>query len=263
VTPYFAILRARFAAVLQYRAAAFAGFGTQLAFGLVLIYVYEAFYRSSRGPQPMALGEVVTYIWLGQALLSLLPWDTEPDVRALIRDGGVAYELLRPVDLYALWYVRTVAWRLARAALRSTPLVIVAMVFFQMRPPASLAAGLAWAAATAGAVALACAMTSLYHVSMLWTVAGEGVTTISATLVLFLSGMMIPLPLLPAWVQRITAALPFRGLVDLPFRLYIGSIPTERLAGILLEQAGWTLAFVALGRWLLNRGLRRVAVQGG
>ena len=47
IRPYAAILGARFRMLLQYRAAAIAGLWTQIFFGLILIMIYEAFYRSS------------------------------------------------------------------------------------------------------------------------------------------------------------------------------------------------------------------------
>ncbi len=107
--PYLAILSARFRLLLHYRAAALAGLGTQLFFGAVLVAVMRAFYRESDTVQPMNLGHVVSYLWLGQAFFSLLPWRGDPEITALVRSGGVAYELLRPVQLYTLWLARAVA----------------------------------------------------------------------------------------------------------------------------------------------------------
>jgi hypothetical protein len=103
LSPYRAILSARFRMLLQYRAAALAGLWTQIFFGLVLLMIYEAFYRSTMLRQPMTFAEIVTYVWLGQALLAMLPWNADAEIRAMIRSGAVAYELCRPIDLYSLW----------------------------------------------------------------------------------------------------------------------------------------------------------------
>ena len=65
--PYRAVLSARFRMLLQYRARAIAGFGTQLFWGFVRIMVFDAFYGSYAGAKPMELTVVITYIWLGQA----------------------------------------------------------------------------------------------------------------------------------------------------------------------------------------------------
>jgi ABC-2 type transport system permease protein len=269
--PYRAIVSARFRMMLQYRAAAIAGLWTQVFFGLVLIMVYESFYRSSSAAvQPMALDRVVSYVWLGQALLAMIPWNAEPEVRAMVRSGAVAYELCRPVDLYWLWFVRGLAWRTAPTLLRAVPMVILAMVVlpliglpeWRLAPP-TLPAGLGFTLAVCAALGLSCAITTLFHISLLWTVSGEGIVMIGATAVSLCSGLLVPLPLFPDWARGVLEWLPFAGLADLPFRVYTGDIPLGELSVVLARQVGWTVALVALGRWLLARGMRRLVVQGG
>jgi ABC-2 type transport system permease protein len=271
MSPYLAILSARFRMMLQYRAAAIAGIWTQIFFGLVLIMIYEAFYRSSDAPRPMTFTQIAGYVWLGQALFAMLPWNADGDVRAMVRSGAVAYELCRPIDLYNLWYVRALAWRTAPTLLRAAPLLVFATLVLPMlglgewrltAPPTFLAA-LSFVAAIIGALALGCAITALINISLMWTLSGEGVIVIIATAVSFLSGMIIPLPLFPDWAQPILRNLPFAGLVDFPFRVYTGNIAAGEIVGVLARQILWTAALIVLGRRLLARGMRRVVIQGG
>jgi ABC-2 type transport system permease protein len=263
VRAYRAILSARFRTLLQYRAAAAAGFGTQLFWGLIRVMIFEAFYRSTEAAQPMSLPEVVTYVWLGQAMLGMLPWNTDRDVHALVRSGNVAYELLRPLDLYWHWYARALAWRVAPTMLRAAPMFVVAGIFLGLGPPASWASLGAWLVSMLGALLLSCAITTLLNISLMWTIAGEGMATLMTTLVTILSGMIVPLPFFPEWAQSAINFLPFRGLVDVPFRLYMGHLPPGDIAVLFAGQLAWTLAFVAAGRLLLGRGTRRLVVQGG
>ena len=123
--PYLAIVGARFRMLLQYRAAAIGGMWTQIFFGLVLIMVYEAFYRSTHRAAADDVPQIVSYVWLGQALLAMLPWNADAEVRAMVRSGAVAYELCRPVDLYSLWYARALALRTAPTVLRAVPMCVV------------------------------------------------------------------------------------------------------------------------------------------
>ena len=88
--PYRAVISARFRMLLQYRAAAVGGLWTQIFFGLVLIGIYEAFFRSSSQPPPMTVDQIVSYVWLGQALFAMLPWNGDPDVRAMVRSVGAS-----------------------------------------------------------------------------------------------------------------------------------------------------------------------------
>jgi ABC-2 type transport system permease protein len=188
-----------------------------------------------------------------------------------VRDGNVAYELCRPVDLYALWFARAVAQRTAPTLLRAVPMLIFAVVVlplvgldeWQLGPPASPMAAVGFAAALLGAIALACAITTLINVSLLWTIGGDGVVAVAGTFVAFCSGMIVPLPLFPDWLRDVLTWLPFAGLVDLPYRIYNGGIPAGEIALVLARQVGWVIVLVMLGRLFLARSLRRIAVQGG
>ncbi len=259
--PYVAILSARFRALLQYRAAAVAGFGTQLVWGLIRMMIFDAFYASSTAPQPLSREHAITYVWLGQALFAMLPIQVDADVRNVVRSGSVAYELLRPVDLYGLWYARAVAARTAPTILRAVPMFVVAGVFFGLEAPPSLGAGLGWLATLAGALLVGCAFMTLCTVLLVWTVSGDGLARWAPQVTYVLSGMVLPIPFFPAWARPVLEALPFRGMVDVPARVYLGDIrdPLRELG----LQLGWTVALVLLGRFLLGRAVRRLEIQGG
>jgi len=260
---YLAILSARFRVLLQYRMAAAAGFGTQLFWGLIRMMIFQAFYDSSSAAQPISRADVVTYIWLGQALLGFLPWNLDSDIRAMVRNGTVAYELLRPVDLYGAWYMRALAQRTAPTILRAIPLLLVAGLFFGMRPPANAHDLVCWIVTTLGAIAFSCAFTTLMNVTLVVTVSGEGVARFMPPLVYTLSGMLIPISLLPAWLIPIVNILPFRALVDTPFRAYLGQLPDREFAFALAHQLVWTIVCVIAGRAMLTRSVRRMVIQGG
>lgn len=260
---YRAILSARFRALLQYRVAALAGIVTQVFWGLILVMVLEAFYRSTSEPQPMTIEQVRTYVWLGQAFLMILPWNIDRDIQAIIRSGAVSYELLRPLDLYAHWYVRVLAYRSAPTLLRSLPLLPFAALFFGMGIPDSYAAAGAFALAMLGALLLSCAMTTLLNITLMWTVSGQGIVSLTPSIVVVFSGALVPLPLFPEWSQTLLSVLPFRGLFDTPFRLYLGHIPPGDVLFHIAHQLVWAAGIVVFGRWVLSRGVRRLVVQGG
>jgi ABC-2 type transport system permease protein len=249
---------------LQYRGAAFGGIVTQLFWGFIRVMIFTAFYHSTTQPQPMTLPEVITYIWLGQALLMILPWFSDtPEVAAMVRNGTVAYELLRPADLYGFWFARVAGARVGRLLLRALPQFVLAGLFLGLQAPPSLTCAALWFVAMLLALLLACALAMLSTVSTLWYLAGDGVWQLMPVLVMLCSGAVIPLPFFPDWAQPILNALPFRGLMDLPFRLYMGHIPPSQALPQLGLECLWAVALVGFGRWLLGRGTRRLVVQGG
>jgi ABC-2 type transport system permease protein len=249
--------------LLQYRAAALAGCATQLFWGIIRMMIFAGFYAASTAAQPMTYPEVVNYIWLGQATILLTIIGSDAEVLGMIRSGAVVYEMARPVDLYRLWYCRALAGRAAPLLLRMLPIFLVAFLCFGLSLPASPVAGLLWALATAGAVLLAASFSTLITITHLWTIAGDGVNRILPMFLYVLSGMIVPLPFFPDSIQPLLRFLPFRGVGDTPFRIYMGHIaPAEALFAI-LHQLAWTIALILFGSWLLRRGTRRLVVQGG
>ena len=265
--PYTALLRMRFMALLQYRAAAAAGLFTQLFWGLIRVMIFEAFFATSLHPEriPISRAQIVSYIWLGQAMLGLLPWNIDREMKEKIRTGGVAYDLMRPVDIYFQWFFQAMATRTAPTLLKSIPLIITAVLFFGLRPPPSIASLAAWLLFTLLALLLNCAFQCLISVSMMWTVSGEGISRIAPPVVYACSGMMVPLPLMPQVVQPLLNALPFRIMVDVPFRIYSGQLPANAitLVPLILHAVIWTAALLLTGRLLMQRGLKMLTVQGG
>lgn len=263
MSPYWAIFSGRLRMLLQYRIAALAGLGTQLFWGLIRVMAFETFYQSSTAQVPLSLEQTVDYIWLSQAFLMLLPIRLDSEIRTMVNSGSVAYELIRPLHLYSLWYARTIASCLAPTALRCIPLMLIAFFIFDMGLPSSPYSAIAFILSITSALLLSAALSNLLNVTLLWTLAGEGTAHIVQVATFLFCGMVVPLPLFPDSVQTVLTYAPFAGIMDLPFRLYIGHIPPEEVLGVLAKQIGWTVAFIGLGRGLLQRGTRILVTQGG
>ena len=110
---------------------------------------------------------------------------------------------------------------------------------------------------------LGCALTTLINISLLWTISGEGAVILLTSLVTFLSGMIVPLPLFPDWAQPIVQASRSPGSSICRSACSPATFRPVPRVSVLQHQLLWTVALVLFGRWLLSQGLRRVVVQGG
>lgn len=268
--PYLAIFAARFRQGLQYRAAAWAGALTQVCFGLFLVSALEAFSAASPGAAG-SFGKTASYVWLGQALFLLMPWNPDPELRDSVRLGEVGSQLARPLDLYWSWFARAAGFRLSAASLRAVPCLAVAAFVLPLaglgdialRAPESPAAALAFAASLPGAVLLSAAITAIYPIFFFRSVSAGGAMMIAAAAASLCGGSLAPLPLLPAWMGRVLALTPYAYVTDAPFRLWTGFSPPGAIFRILALQAAWTAVAVALGRAWLGRRLASVEIAGG
>lgn len=260
---YLALFRSRFLTLLQYRIAAMAGIATQVFWGIVKVMVLAAFYTYSQEGQPISLEQAAIFVWLGQACLPLLPWNIDKEIDAQVKTGNVAYELIRPIDLYQCWFVRGLALRLIPFLLRGIPLYIIAVLCFALPLPISIAAAGAFSTALFLAVLLSAAMSAFFAITLFWTISGEGIQRLLPHITLLFSGLLVPLPLFPSSFQTFLNLQPFRGIIDIPIRLYSGIIPISEAPYYIGFQLFWLCTFVVLGKLMMNKAIRRLAIQGG
>lgn len=270
--PYAAAFAARFMLLLQYRAAALAGFATQCWWGGIKVMVYAAFFAAAPAAAgSLSLSQTITYIWLAQALLALVPWSGDPEIGQAVRSGAIGYDRLRPLDTYGWWYARAAAWMTARVLPRAALMLAFAGVLLPLigleawswRPPQSPLQASLFAVSAILLVALSSAWVMLLNLAAVRFLDERGVNALTASAIIVFSGNLLPLPLFPDWMQGFLFVQPFAGMLDIPVRIYSGDLTGQRaLAGLAL-QAGWTLAFITLGRFWMRRVMGRLQMQGG
>ncbi len=201
----------------------------------------------------------------------LLPWSMDKELIDSVKTGTIAYEMARPVDIYCWWYFRSLGSRTSNALLRCVPvLTLVGPVFglfqwqeYALALPPSFSSACAFVCALSVSVVLGTAISVLMEVTILWTLSVEGVKGFFPAVITMLSGSIVPLPMFPDWARKVIDVLPFRGLMDVPFRAYSGSLAPKAAFQACGLSLLWTLAVVLIGRWVLARGLKRVVVHGG
>ncbi len=110
-------------------------------------------------------------------------------------------------------------------------------------------------------LSIAIAMT--IYIIMFRTTSSKGLFGIFAVFAEFFAGSEIPLPFMPKILQTISYILPFRLILDLPYRLYVGNISiTEGLYSVLI-QIVWILVIVGIGSLSFEKVTKKLVVQGG
>lgn len=264
---YLSVFRLRMSTGLQYRGAALAGIATQFFWGFIIIMVFQAFYSQTLIEPPISLSQLITYVWLQQAFLAFIAlWFRDNELFGLITTGNIAYELCRPSGIYGLWYAKLLAQRLASAILRCFPILLVA--FFLPEPyrlpfPSDLTTLLLFTITLFLGLFILVSISMLIYISTFITMSAAGSLLMFGVLGEFLAGMIIPVPLMPAWLQEIVNVLPFRLCADFPFRVYSGHIDKLEALKLIPLQLLWLTVLIVIGKLTMGRALRRVVVQGG
>lgn len=264
---YLSFFRIRFAASLQYRAAALGGLATQFAWGFMYLLMFQAFYRSDPSSIPMPYDQLVSYIWLQQAFLVLFTtYRYDGQIIESITSGGIAYEVVRPTNLYFMWLVKDIAQHCAGAFLRCAPILIVAALLpqpFGMHLPVSAAAfGIFLLSMLLGALN-ASAFIVLQYITVFYTMSPQGIRSISLAVGELLAGGFIPLTFFPDGIRQVVELLPFAAMQNVPLRIYSGNLAGSNMWFMLLMQIFWAIVLTGGGYLLMQHAKKRVVVQGG
>lgn len=264
---YLSFFRLRFTMGLTYRAAALAGIATQFIWGLMEILVFQSFYKADPTAFPMTFKATSSYIWMQQAFLALfMAWFMENEIFDAIQNGNVAYELCRPVDIYNMWFSRSMANRLSRAVLRCMPIIIIAAFLpspYGLSAPVSIGSFFLFLLGMCLGFSVTVAFCMLVYMVTFFTISPAGVRMVAVAAVEFFAGSVIPLPFFPDRIRQVMELLPFASMQNVPLRIYSGDISGMDSLKTLVLQAFWLTVMIAIGKLLMRKAEKQIVIQGG
>src|SRR3954463_815875 len=239
-----------------------AGVFTNTIFGFLQAYILLAVYRHRTSVGGFDAADSVTYVWLAESMIMTVFIFNWQELALRIRDGSIATDLARPLDPQRYW----LAFDLGRAPdhflFRGVAPFVVAAFVFELHYPTPLDAVLFVVSLTL-AVVVSFGIRFLYNASAFWLLDYRGVMTLTITIVIFFSGMAIPVRFFPGWLRELAYALPFASIIQTPIDVWLGKRQGLALLGVLALQAFWALVLLGLGRIALARGTRKLVIQGG
>lgn len=262
---YISYFKLRYNVALQYRTSAIAGIFTQFFWAIMQILIYIAFYKNATGTS-ISLEQLISYVWLRQAFYSLINHVTDGEIRSSIENGNVAYELIKPINLYWIWFFKTISSRIAACSLKCIPILLIVPFLprgINLNGPVSIGALVLFAITLFIGMFIISAVINLFYISIFYTMTSKGTTSIFYALLEFFGGGFIPIALMPSVWQKMCYLLPVSLATDLPFRIYTGSINLLEGLKYIGIQFIWIGVLVILGNIFLNRILKKVVIQGG
>jgi ABC-2 type transport system permease protein len=179
-----------------------------------------------------------------------------------MREGNMAIALLRPVDLQGSYYVVSFA-NLATAMVWQIPMAVVATLVFGLRWPTDLTVwGVFLVAAFLGRTVLfffdwllACLT---FYTTEVW-----GLSVLVMGVSMFMSGALVPVVMMPGWLQAIVHLLPFAQALYVPLSLLSGIAPVSNAPQLWLVQLLWIIGLGIASRLVFRVAVRKITVQGG
>jgi len=197
----------------------------------------------------LMLVDHVTYTWI--------MWEYE----YRIRHGSLSFALLRPVHPIHADLADNLSSKVITLPLILAAAAVLSVIFRPSfhTPP--------WAAVFfVPAVLLAFALRFLMEwtlaLAAFWTTRVSALNRVYYVALLFLSGQMAPLSLLPAPIRLAASILPFRWTTSFPVELLLGRLSTPEMLVGFAAQGAWILICALLLRVVWRAGVREFTAVG-
>lgn len=252
------------------------GFATYLAYpaGVAMVflsypivismyrYVFGAAFAHGRHAAGYDLQSILTYVTVSWLLNTFYMTPTGRQLGARVRDGQVAMDLIKPVDLMALYFGQSLGRTLFRVVFATLPLLVLFSLFAGITPPPLEAVAPFILAVLAGYL-----INFLldYMIGMIAFYLGynNGIRWGIRMVMNLTGGMVVPLSFMPAGLAKVFALSPTLYMFSQPVQIYLGRHPGLEAWAVAAQGMCWVLALFALAQLLQRDGIRRLSVSGG
>ena len=248
------------------------GFFMSLAFTLlntwILVNLWDAIRQNSAEAQAaFTAAELATYIAVAQvvSLARMSHANRQLFHKAMghMDTGEIAMDLIRPIDNQVLRYSQWLGVFAVDALMVALPTWLVFRLTGVIGDPHSGMQAVLFAVSVALGWLVAAGFHYLMAALTIVVTQSPGINMFRVAVQELLSGGLIPLTLLPAWLGAVAVVFPFHAMVSSPTLIYIGRLQGFDALAALGIQAAWGIGLIAAGRFLWLRLVRRVLVQGG
>jgi ABC-2 type transport system permease protein len=179
-----------------------------------------------------------------------------------IREGDLNRDLLRPILPLHYDIAYFAGWKVVVIVLW-IPLALALSLLFDPTLSPNLAQIATFAIAIWGAYLIRTMFQESLGMLCFWTTRGAAIFDLWMAMELLLSGRLVPMPLMPEWVQEVSRFLPFEYAFYFPINSLIGDLSGPELLRGLGAQLLWILVGLGIFRVAWRRAIRHYSAVGG
>ncbi len=247
---------------LAYSLWVWVGMLSQIVRTTIFVFFWRAVYSDTTSLGGLNYAQTITYILLAQLLAPLLNGDVISDIGYLIRSGDIVIELVRPVDLQLGRYSKALAWS-GVVFIFQLPLLTISLIFFGLQLPGDPLVWLCFAISMILGHGVLFCFNWLFAAVAFYSTEVWGLDNLQSAVNSFFGGELIPLVMMPGWLQTIAGFLPFAQGLYVPVGILSGTLALGNVPRLWLIQIVWLVGLAISSRLFFNFAVRKVTIQGG
>lgn len=260
---YVSLARTTLQQAIAYRITTFFNVGLTFIWVIILYYLWRAAYAGRASIAGLSWDQMRTYVVIAYGINALVGWRTGTAMMATIRTGDVVFEMVRPLNYCTTQLARALGFTVVEGGISMVFTLVIGLLFLHLQPPASMGSALLFVLALIIGFLTKVLVVFLVSLLTFWTLNGMGLMWSQQAIMQILSGTIVPLALMPGWLQWVAKVLPLRGIVSTPLEFYLGTASGWDGIGLLGLQTAWLVALWMISNLAWKRAFRVVEIQGG
>lgn len=232
----------------------------RLIFSITLVYLFQ---NIPRGIGTFSSSDLVLYTLISYVISSLINSYSMRGISEDIVSGDLTNYLVKPIHFLPYWAARMVATRMLLAfsvcigliAVWSVSSIPFSQLFVVAHPFQTLVLFL-------GALVIVQLIDFLGGMIAFWTTDEHGMQWLLTTAILFCSGALMPLAVLPRSIQFLLDLTPFPSLAYAPTQMYLGHLSSDEFIRAFAIQLLWIAIGTIAVAVIWRRGTRSYEAYG-
>ena len=255
-------MRTSVVAQLQYRAANYFYMVGMVAEPVIYLVVWKTIANSHGGSvQGITAGQFAAYYIVWTLVRNMNIVFGAPFWEWRIREGRLAGDLLRPLNILHYDLAYFAGWKFVVVALWIPIALGLSAVFHPDLHPSALQI-VVFIVAIWGAYFVRTMFQATIGMLNFWTTRGAAVFDLYMAIEMLLSGRLVPLKLMPGWVQTLADFLPFKWTFGFPIESLVSDMSTRSLLLGLGAQVMWTAIGYVLFTFAWRAAIKRFSAVG-
>jgi viologen exporter family transport system permease protein len=260
---YATTMRTAVVAQLQYRVAQYFYMLGMIAEPVVYLVVWTTIAEQQGGSvNGISTGEFAAYYIVWTLVRNMNIVFGAPFWEWRIREGYLSGQLLRPMHILHYDLAYFAGWKFVVVALWVPIAIGLSLVFHPDLHPTGLEV-VVFIVAIWGAYLIRSMFQGVMGMLNFWTTRGAAVFDLYMASEMLLSGRLVPLQLMPGWVQTLADFLPFKWTFYFPIQSLVGDLSTQSLLLGLCAQALWIGIGLVLFHYAWRAAVRHFSAVGG
>jgi ABC-2 type transport system permease protein len=260
---YATTMRTAVVAQLQYRVAQYFYMIGMVAEPVVYLVVWTTIADQQGGSvNGISTGEFAAYYIVWTLVRNMNIVFGAPFWEWRIREGYLSGQLLRPMHILHYDLAFFAGWKFVVVALWIPIAIGLSLVFHPDLHPTGLEVAV-FIVAIWGAYLVRSMFQGVMGMLNFWTTRGAAVFDLYMAIEMLLSGRLVPLQLMPDWVQTLADFLPFKWTFYFPIQSLVADLSTQSLLLGLCAQALWIGIGLVLFHFAWRAAVRHFSAVGG